>query len=107
MVPTFTVLRSGPHQLSNTAATLYTVPGSTTTTFRSITVTNTDSADRTFCLSIGTDDIGTRIFSETEIQANKTAVIDGEWSLEAGEVIQAFADVASKVNITLNGFKKT
>lgn len=105
-MPTFTPWADGPNQLSASAATIYTVPASTTTVIECITVTNTDSSARTYTISIGTDGAGTRIFAGVTIAANTTAIHLGKWVLAAAEIIQASADSASKVNVTMAGFTR-
>lgn len=103
---TFDTWRSGPHLLTGSAATLYTVPSSTKVTVRSVTVCNNDSASRTFSLSIGTDAVGTRLFSSYEIAANDSFTLPVEWNLSAAEFFQGWADTTNLVTLTFNGFTK-
>lgn len=106
-MPTFTPWRDGPNQLSNAAATVYTVPASTTTVIRCIIITNTDSTARNVFISIGTDAAGTQIVGGLSVAANTVEVIDCDIPLSAAEVIQAYATTANVVNVTFGGFTKT
>src|ERR1043166_2593607 len=94
---------AGPTALGTTAATLYTVPASTTAVVRNIQVTNTNAnAAITFTLSIGTDATGTRIFSGVSVGAADVGSWSGSFVLAAGEIIQGFASVAG-LNVTISG----
>jgi hypothetical protein len=93
----------GPTQLSNTAGTLYTVSSGQKATLKRIHIVNTDSASHTFTLSIGADAAGTRLYMTTTIAANGGYFDDyANYTLEAGEIFQGYADSASKLTITVN-----
>ena len=96
----------GPAQLTNAAATKYTVPASTRTLVRHIHFSNPGGAT-TVTLSVGADGATTRIFDAFSIGAG--AVLD-YWSflmLEAAEVIQALAGTTTQVVITIEGTEYT
>jgi hypothetical protein len=94
---------AGPAALSTSAATIYTVPASTTTTIRHLHVCNETAGAVLLTVSIGIDGAGTRLFKAKSIAAND--VLD--WPclvvLTAAEVVQAFADTATAVTIILSG----
>src|SRR6266850_4598306 len=94
---------AGPAQVSNAAATKYTVPASTKTVVRHIHVSNTTAAAVTLTMSIGADAAGTRIFDAYTIAAG--AVLDHfcYYVLEAAEVIQALAGTNNILTLTIDG----
>jgi len=98
----------GPAQLASSAATLYTVPASTTAILRYMRLTNTSGSDRTVTVSVGADAAGTRIFSAMTIPASGGSV---DWSgfipLTAGEVIQGYASGASAITAVLAAVEVT
>src|SRR5215207_1490726 len=93
---------AGPVGLGTSAATLYTVPGATTTILRSAHVANTTGADRTFRLSIGTDGAGKRLFYDQLVPVGDSFDWSGFVVLTAGEVVQGLADAVG-CDITLSG----
>lgn len=99
----------GPAQVSNIAATKYTVPAGTKTVVRHIHVQNPSGSAVTFTLSIGTDAAATRIFDAFSVPANTDAatkgVIDhfGYYVLEAAEIIQALAGTTNILTLTIDG----
>lgn len=98
----------GPAQLGTSATTIYTSPASTRTTVLRIRVVNTGTAPAKFYLSIGADAAGTRLYSGLLIPANGAPVIEQAYEvLEAGETIQAYADTASTLTLTLEGVQAT
>lgn len=98
---------AGPAQLTNSAATVYTVPGGTTTVVRDINVANTTGGAVTFTLSVGADAAGTRLYSAVSIPANSTFQRTGSVVLTAGEVIQAYASAGTSLTLTINGVEST
>jgi hypothetical protein len=95
----------GPTVLTSSAATKYTVPGSTTTTVRTIIVTNGTASSSTFTLSIGADATGTRLFDAVTVPSHDTFTWSGILVLAAAEVIQALSPAA--LNLTLVGIETT
>lgn len=95
---------AGPVSLAGAAATVYTVPALTTTSLRSLHVTNETGASATFTMSIGVDGAGKRWFYNVPV-ANGDPGLD--WSgvqvLTAGEVLQAYSGTASALTLTISG----
>lgn len=108
-------------QLTNANATLYTAPAVVTPTgstqgclLKSITLTNTDTAQRTVTLykveSGGSAAANRMLLSALPIPAGYTLVIswnDEGNTLNSGETIQGLADVTLKVTYDLNGVELT
>jgi len=98
---------SGPAALGTTAATVYTVPASTTTILRNVHVSNESAATAWFTISIGTDAAGKRLWYQQDL-APKTSF---DWSgfivLAAAEVVQALAQTASAITLTTSGVEVT
>lgn len=99
---------AGPTQLAAAAATVYTVPASTTAILRYMRIVNTSGTDRTVTVSIGADAAGTRLLSTMNVPANG-GVIDwtGFVPLAAGELIQAYASAAAALTAVLAGVEVT
>lgn len=98
---------SGPTLLSNSAATQYTVPGSTVTTIREVHVANTTGSAATFFMSIGTDAAGTRLYSGLSIPANSVMKATGSTVLAATETIQAYSGTNSALTLTISGVESS
>lgn len=98
---------AGPAQVSNAAATKYTVPGSTTAVVRHIHVSNPSGNAVTFTLSIGTDAAGTRLFDAYSIPANTVFDHFCYHVLAAAEIIQAFAGTNNVLTLTISGDEYT
>lgn len=94
---------AGPAQISNTAATKYTVPSNTKTVVRHIHVSNPSGSPVNLTLSIGTDAAGVRLFDAYPIAAG--AVLDHYCYhvLDAAEIIQAFGSTTNVLVLTVNG----
>ncbi len=93
----------GPAQLTNAAATKYTSPTGIRTTIKRIHVVNTDSSSHTFTFSIGADAAGTELYKTVTVAANGGYFDDyANYSLEAAEIIQAYADANSVLTMTIN-----
>lgn len=98
---------SGPAALTTSAATQYTVPGSTSTILRSIHVANTSaSVVSTLTLSIGADAAGTRLFAAFPIPGSGVLDWSGFIVLNAADIIQALASVAT-LTLTISGVEVT
>jgi len=95
----------GPALLTNSAATKYTVPGSTTLKIQNIHVYNSSGTAATFTMSIGADATGTRIFDAVSIPAQGNLPFDsyGPFYLAAGETIQAFSGTNNVLTLTIDG----
>lgn len=98
---------AGPAQVSNAAATKYTVPAATKTIVRHIHVENPSGSGVTFTLSIGADAAGTRIFDGFTIAAG--AVLDHfcYYILETTEIIQSFSGTNNVLVLTIDGDEAT
>ena len=94
---------AGPAQVSNAAATKYTVASGRRGIIRHIHVQNPSGSAVTFTASIGADAAGTRIFDAFNIGAN--AVLDHfcYYVLEAAEILQAFAGTNNILVLTVDG----
>ena len=94
---------AGPAQVSNSAATKYTVASSRRGIIRHIHVQNPSASAVTFTLSIGADTAAVRIFDAYSIAAN--AVLDHfcYYVLEAAELIQALAGTNNILTLTIDG----
>jgi hypothetical protein len=98
---------AGPAQVSNAAATKYTVPASTVAIVRSMHVSNPSGGAVTFTLSIGADAAGTRLYDAFSIAANTSQEFFVYWVLTATEIIQAFAGTNNILTLTLDGEERT
>lgn len=91
----------GPQQLTNSAATIYTVPASTTSIIKQFIITNVTAGAVTCTISIGTDASGTRILDAVSFAANSVTTIDVFLPLAAATIIQAFASANTSINVTI------
>ena len=94
---------AGPAQVSNAAATKYTVPALTKTIVRHIHCQNPSGSAVTFTLSIGADAAGVRLFDAYSIAAG--ALLDHYcyYILAAAEIVQAFAGTNNILTLTIDG----
>jgi hypothetical protein len=97
----------GPAHITNTAATVYTTPGSTLAIVRYLHVLNGDAGAVNFTLSIGTDGASTRLFDAYPIAAGGVLDITEMFiPLAAAEIIQAFGSVTNKLVLTIGGAER-
>jgi len=94
---------AGPAQVSNAAATKYTVPALTKTIVRHVHIQNPSGAAVTFTMSIGADAAGTRIFDAYSIGANSVLDHFCYYVLDTTEIIQAFAGTNNILVLTIDG----
>lgn len=92
----------GPTLLTNTTATLYTVPGSTQAILRNIIIANTSGTAATARLSIGVDAAGTRILPEVSIPANSIFEWSGFLVMEAAETLRGHSGTTNVLAITVS-----
>jgi hypothetical protein len=94
---------AGPAQVSNAAATKYTVPALTKTIVRHVHVQNPSGAAVTFTMSIGADAAATRLFDAYSIAAG--AVLDHfcYYVIDVAEIIQALAGTNNILTLTIDG----
>jgi len=96
----------GPAQVSNVAATKYTVPAVTKTVIRHVHISNPSGSPVTFTMSVGADAAAVRVFDAFSVPAN--SVYDW-WTylvIEAAEVIQALAGTTLVLTLTIDGDEK-
>lgn len=97
----------GPAFLANAAATIYTVPGSTSAILRNIHVANETAAVVNLTLSIAltatADAAGKRLFSAYPVPANGVVDWSGFIVLNATDLLIGFAGTASALTICVNG----
>jgi hypothetical protein len=98
---------AGPVSLTDTAATVYTVPSLTVTTVTAIHVANQGSVEAAFALSIGTDGAGKRFFSGVKVPVGCAFDWAGTLVLAEAEVLQGLASVASTLTVTISGVETT
>ena len=94
---------AGPAQVSNAAATKYTVPALTKTIIRHIHIQNPTAAAVTFTASIGADAAATRIFDAYSIGANSVFDHFCYYVMDVAEIFQAFAGTNNILVLTIDG----
>jgi hypothetical protein len=98
---------AGPAQVSNAAATKYTVPASCVTVLQHIHVQNPSASAVTFTMSIGADAAATRIYDAYSIPAGSVLDVFCKYVLTAAETIQALAGTNNILTLTLDGQELT
>lgn len=93
----------GPAQVSNAAATKYTVPANQKTIVRHIHIQNPSGSAVTFTMSIGADAAAVRLFDAFSIGANQVFDHFCYYVLEETEIIQAFAGTNNILVLTIDG----
>lgn len=93
----------GPAQVSNAAATKYTVPAGMRATVRAINVQNPSAGSVKLTMSIGADAAATRIFDGYSLLAGQVFPHFCYYVLEAGEILQAFSDTNNILTLTVDG----
>lgn len=93
----------GPAQVSNAAATKYTVPSTTKTIVRHVHIQNPSASAVTFTMSIGADAAAVRLFDAYSIGANQILDHFCYYVLEAAEIIQALAGTNNILVLTIDG----
>jgi 2-phospho-L-lactate guanylyltransferase (CobY/MobA/RfbA family) len=98
----------GPTQLGTSTTTICTAGSGITEVIKQIIICNTDTADRTVTLAIGSAaTAANRILSALPIGANDVIILDTALVLLTTETLQGLSDTASKVNVTVVGWEKT
>lgn len=92
----------GPAQVSNAAATKYTVPTGVKAWTRHIHVFNPSAGIVKITLSIGADAAGTRIWDAYSIAANSPLDYFPRHTLEPTQIIQAFSDTNNVLVLTID-----
>lgn len=93
----------GPAQITNAAATKYTVPALTKTRIRHIHISNPSGAIVNLTMSIGADAAGLRIFDAFPIPATDVYDDFGIHVVDAAEIIQAFGSTTNILVVTIYG----
>jgi len=108
MAKIFTIKALADGQLPAAPAALYTVPASTFTIIKTITISNTDSVTRTVNLYVNASGVNRRILPQNmPMPQNYTFLFGDELTLEAGDMIQGDASAAVVVDYTINGVEET
>lgn len=92
----------GPAQVSNAAATKYTVPTGVKAWTRGIHISNPSAGVVTITMSIGADAAATRIFDDFPIPAGTTYDYYQRHTLEATQIIQALSDTNNILVLTID-----
>ena len=97
--------------LTNSLATYYTVPGSTTATIRAITLCNDHSSVVTVTLHLvasgGSASAQNQILKAVSIEAGFTLIDDSTRAMNAGDFIRAVASVTNVVALRVDGAEIT
>lgn len=95
-------------QLAAAKATLYTVPGATSTIVSSITLTNTDAAARTVNIYVKPGGTSRRVVpKDLSIAAGYSVIDDTVRTLETGDLIEGDASAANVVDYVISGMEVT
>jgi hypothetical protein len=100
---------AGPLQVSNSAATRYTVPALTKTIIRHIHIQNPSASAVTFTMSIGADAAATRLYDAFSIPAAAAGVtanvvdIFCYYVMDAAEILQTNAGTNNILTISIFG----
>ena len=99
----------GEGQLSDSISDLYTVPASTTTIIKSITLVNTHTSAETVNLYVLKSGSTARriIPKDLSLGIKYLLVFDDELTLGAADKIQGNTTTGSKVDYTINGVEQT
>lgn len=93
--------------LTASAATLYTVPASTTTTVKTILLSNYTSTDRSVTLHLvpsgGSAAAGNKILGEVTVTANTTTTIDTAIVMPTGAFLSGLASATTSINVHISG----
>ena len=94
---------AGPAQVSNAAATKYTVPALTKTIIRHVHLQNPSAAAVTFTMSIGADAAAVRLFDAYSIAAGSVLDHFCYYVVDAAEIVQALAGTNNILTLTIDG----
>jgi hypothetical protein len=98
----------GPTQLTGAAATIYTAPTSPGKFYmRHVRFVNTSGSPVAVYMSIGADAVATRWISGFAVPANDVEDWSGFEVVGSSVIIQAWAAVASVVNLIIDGVEET
>lgn len=102
-MPRIATRLTGPAQLSNAAATKFTVAASEKVIIRKIHVENPSAAAVNFTCSIGADAAGTRLFDAFPIAPGQVLDVPGPFTMDAAEIFQAFGSTNNILVLTVDG----
>ncbi|HET7713853.1 MAG TPA: hypothetical protein VFK94_06460 [Patescibacteria group bacterium] len=97
----------GPAQVSNAAATKYTVPAGTKTLVRHVHISNPSANAVTFTMSIGADAAAVRLFDAYSIPAGTVFDWFPFMIIDATEIIQALAGTNNILVLEIFGTEYT
>lgn len=101
---TQTIQLLGHGQLANSKTTIYTVPASTSTIVKTITLVNTNTTTENVNLYIYRATASRRIIPQNmNLVAGNLVIYDDELCLEAGDLIEGDTTTASKVDYSIHG----
>ena len=107
-MPTTVAIKTlGDGQLANTKGTLYTVPASTQTIVKNVTITNTDSAARTFNWYFNNGTSRQRSAVDQSLAIGAIYEWEGTLTLEAGDLIEGIGEVASQLDYVISGVENS
>ena len=99
-----------PSQLGTSAATLYTVPGSTTTILKQVALCNTASSARTVSIYLvpsgGSAGVTNAVLYDVSVDAKSTTFVNLSAVMATGDILQGSASVASSVTIHSFGIQE-
>ena len=100
-----------PSQLGTSASTLYTVPASTTTILKQVSLCNTSATARTVQLFVvpngGTAGVTNALVYDMTVDAKATVFVNLSSVMETGATLQGQASVASAITIHSSGIQET
>ena len=104
----FTIKALGDGQLASTKGTLYTTPTGIETIIKTITLVNTDTSARTVNLYVKPGATSRRIIpKDLSLAVGAQFEWEGTITLEAADLIQGDASVATVVDYVINGVEQT
>lgn len=95
----------GPAQLTGSAADLYTVPAGKRARILTIHASNPSGSPVDVTFSIGNDATGTRVYDDFQVEADNVYTTYDPYDLAAGEKLQAWAETAATVVLTVTGYE--
>jgi hypothetical protein len=108
MAGTFSIKALGEGQLANTKSTIYTVPGSTQTVVKTITLVNATAGALTVNLYLKAGATSRRICpKDLTLGAGEMLETDRDYTLEDGDLIEGDASSATSIDYTISGIEET
>lgn len=102
-MPDYAFRPYGPATVGTTAASIYTAPALTQVILRSIHIANVSANTPTLNLSIGAMSTATALFYNFPIAPYSSFDWSGFLVLNAADIVQCQASIASSLTITLSG----